>query len=76
MSYGVPQGSILGPLLLLIYVNGMPQAIKPNLHLYTEDSCLIYQHKDIAKIEKILNEEFENICDWFVDNKFKYSFWG
>ena len=34
-----------------------------------DDSCLMYQHKGIAKIEKILNENFENICDWFVDNK-------
>ena len=66
ISYGVPQGSILGPLLFLIYVNDMPQAVKPNLLLYADDSCLMYQHKDIAIIEKILNEDFENICDSFI----------
>ena len=34
----------------------------------------MYQHKDIAIIEKILNEDFENICDWFVDNKLSIHF--
>ena len=33
------------------------------------DESLLYQHKDIAEILKIRNEGFENICDWFVDNK-------
>ena len=52
-----------------IYVNDTPQAVKSNLLLYADDSCHMYQHKNIAKIEKILNEDFENIWDWFVDNK-------
>ena len=47
----------------------MPQAVKPNLLLYADDSFRMYQHKDIAKIKKILNKDFKNICDWFVDNK-------
>ena len=34
----------------------------------------MYQNKDIAEIEKILNEDFENICDWFVDNKLSINF--
>ena len=34
----------------------------------------MYQHKDIAIIEKILNEDFENICHWFVDNKLSMHF--
>ena len=74
ISCGVPQGSILGPLLFSIYVKDMPQAIKSNLSLYIDDSRLMYKHKDIAKIEKILNEDFENICDRFVDNKLTTHF--
>ena len=54
ISCGVPQGSILGPLLVLIYVSDMPEAVKSNLLLYADDSCVMYQYKDIAKIEKIL----------------------
>ena len=41
VSCGVPQGSILGPLLFLIYVNDMSQAVKCDLFLYADDtSCL------------------------------------
>ena len=62
----MPQGSILGPLLFLIYVNDMPQAVKSNLLLYADDSCLMYQHRDVNEIEKQLNNNFENFCSWFV----------
>ena len=69
MSCWVPQGSILGPLLFLIYVNHLPQAVKSTLFLYADDSCILYQHKEVDEIEKNLNKDFENIWDWFVDNK-------
>ena len=69
VSCDVPQGSILGPLLFLIYVNDMPQAVKLNQFLYADDSCLTYQHRDVNEIEKQLNKDFENVCDWFVDDK-------
>ena len=52
----------------------MPQAVKSNLRLYANGSCLLYQYKDIAKIEKILNEDFENICAWFADHKLSIYF--
>ena len=61
-------GSILGPLLFQIYVNDVPQAILSTLLLYADDSCILYQHKDVVKIGKRLKEDFENLCNWFVDN--------
>ena len=74
VSCSVLQGSILGPLLFLIYVNDMSQAIECDLFLYADDTCLVCQHKDINKIENQLNEDFCNICDWFVDNKLSIHF--
>ena len=74
ITCGVPQGSILGPLLFSIYVNDMPQAASCDLLLYADDSCLIYQHKDVREIEQMLNKNFSDLCDWFVDNKLSIHF--
>ena len=52
----------------------MPQAETSTLLLYTDDSCILYQHKDLVQIEKRLNEDFENLCDWFVANKLSIYF--
>ena len=71
---GVPQGSILRPLLFLLYVTNMKQAVDCDLFLYADGSCLVYQHKNISKIEQNLNKHFSNICDWFVDNKLSIHF--
>ena len=69
VTCGVPQGSILGPLLFLLYMNDIPQAVKCELLLYADDTCLICQHKNVEVIEENLNIDFSNICDWFIDNK-------
>ena len=71
---GVPQGSILGPLIFLIYANDMAQAVKCDLYLYADDSCLVYTGKDIKVIEKTLNENFNSLCNWFVENKLSIHF--
>ena len=52
----------------------MPQAVASNLFLYADDSCIVYQHKELAKIEERLTEDFASICDWFVDNKLSIHF--
>ena len=74
VTCGVPQGSILGPLLFLLYVNDMPQAISNKLLLYADDSCILFQHKEVKTIEHHLNKDFSNLCDWFVDNKLSIHF--
>ena len=71
---GVPQGSILGPLLFLLYVNDMKQAVDCDLFLYADDFCLVYQHKDVSKIEQNLTKNFSNIYNWFVNNKLSIHF--
>ena len=63
------QGSILGPLLFLLYINDMPQAVDCELLLYADDTCLIFQHKNINKVESALNKNFNMLCDWLVDNE-------
>ena len=74
ISCGIPQGSILGSLLFLIYINNMLQAITSTLLLYADDSCILYQHNYVVQIENQLNRDFENLSDWFVDNKLSIHF--
>ena len=71
---GVPQGSTLGPLLLLHYINDLPQAIVSDSLLYTDDTCIVSQHKSEIEIEKQLIRDFSSVCDWFVDNKLSMHF--
>ena len=52
----------------------MLMAVKCDLCLYADDTCLVFQSKNIKDIEKQLNKDFANICDWFVDNKLSIHF--
>ena len=74
MSYGIPQGSILGSLIFLLYVNDTAQAVDYDLYLYADDCCLLYTWKDVKVIENNLNEKFNSLYDWFVINKLTLQF--
>ena len=52
----------------------MSQAVNRDFFLYVDDTCLVCRHKDISKIENQLNEDFCNICDWFLDNEISIHF--
>jgi len=69
ISCGVPQGSILGPLLFSIYVNDMCQAVKCNLYLYADDSALVVSGKDPKIIEQELSQYLQDMSLWLEENK-------
>ena len=74
LSCGVPQGSILGPLIFLLYMNDMAQAVDCDLLLYADDSCLIFRDKDGEKIDTTLNRIFNSFCNWLLENKLSIHF--
>ena len=61
VTCGVPQGSILGPPLFLIYVNDMKAAVKCKLLLYADDSALLASSSDVSEIEDVLSRELESV---------------
>ena len=69
VSCSVPQGSILEPFFSLFMSMTCLMAVKTNLFLYTDDSCLMCQYRDVEEIENQLNKDFEKACGWFVDDK-------
>ena len=66
--------SILGPLCFLSYANDMPQAVKCEILLYADDTCLVYTHKEVSVIQERLNQDFNELCDWVVYNKLSIHF--
>ena len=71
---GVPQGFILGPLLFLLHISDLPQAVVSDSLLYVDDTCIVFQHKNVTEIEKQLLRDFSSLCDWFFDNKLSVHF--
>ena len=52
----------------------MKQSVSSDLLLYTDDSCLVFQHKHVTEIETHLNSNFSNLCERFLDNKLSIHF--
>ena len=75
INYGVSRGSILEPLLFLLYVNALPQSLSEvGFYLYADDTYIFYQHEDVKSFENVLSKEFLSLCQWFIDNKLSIHF--
>ena len=69
ITYGVPQGSILGPLLFLIFVNDFKKSTSLDAIMFADDTNLFYSHKNIVTLFETVNNELYNINLWFQANK-------
>ena len=67
---GVPQGSILDPLLFILYVNDLQRVLRQaTSSLFADDTSIYYSHSDIKQLEATLNSELQSLDIWMKSNK-------
>ena len=69
-SYVVPQGSVLGPLLFLIYINDLHKVIKhSSITHFVDDTNLLYPHSSLKSLNKHINHDLKLIVHWLRANR-------
>jgi len=74
VTTGVPQGSILGPLLFIIYINDMPLCLDiTHPRLYADDTLISYASKSTTELYTKVNSDLKCVSDWLLANKLRLN---
>ena len=68
INIGIPQGTILGPLLFIIFVNSLPDCANCKTVMYADDTTLMCSSNDASVLQSQLNDNLSKIASWFNEN--------
>ena len=69
IEVGAPQGSCLGHLLFLVYINDLPQAVQgSNVSMYADDTSFRYQSHDLTRLNEAVNSDLRKLDTWLQGN--------
>ena len=69
---GVPQGSVLGPILFLIFINNLPDTVNSTVHLFADD-CVIYRNIWKSEDQQILQDDLNKLAQWEEASLMKFN---
>jgi len=69
LKHGIPQGSIFGPLLFLIYINDLSNALQNPTTLFTDDICLLISDNNTEILVTKWNDDLANVSEWILANR-------
>ena len=71
VTSGIPQGSVLGPILFVLFINDLPNCVKSSVYMFADDTKL-YRQISVAEDSRALQEDLDHLFSWSEDWKLKF----
>ena len=74
LTCSIPQGSILGPLIFILYINDLPNCLtNVQYRMYADETHLTFASNNVAHLERALNEDLAKVNEWLNANYYYYT---